>query len=176
MSGTLAAQANGKNKPKSDKTGTGQNKNTKTSAQSHDDIIWEGTKDTDGRRPKPSKNQPARVRAAFKRDYPYAANVLWSKYRGDWTARFTNGPFISTAVYHANGDRRDTRTSILRPQIPAVIIEAIFKKLPDVEIGVGVKIEVPQVIKDIFRIKTISGGVTRFLFYNSDGAEVPYSY
>lgn len=59
--------------------------------RSHDDIIWEGTSKPGGKGPKFSKNQPAKVRAAFQRDYPGATNVRWSKYRGDWTATFGNG-------------------------------------------------------------------------------------
>jgi hypothetical protein len=176
ISGITLSQGNEKNKGKKSKASAGQKNNMGDGATNHDNIIWEGTKDSDGGRPKPSKNQPAKVRAAFSRDYPNAVNVQWSKYRGDWTARFTHGPFLSTAVYHANGDRRDTRTSILRPQIPPVIIEAIFKKFPGVEIGVGVKIEVPRAVKDIFRIKTVTGGTTKFLFYNSDGTEERYAY
>src|SRR6266498_4487105 len=43
------------------------------------DVIWDGTKDRDGIGPKYSKNQPAKVRAAFASDYPNAVNVSWSK-------------------------------------------------------------------------------------------------
>ena len=173
----LFGQGNGKGNAKAKKNSTTSTTQPgKISSTRHDQIIWEGTKDNDGGRPKPSKNQPAKVRAAFQKDYPYASNVAWRKYRGDWTARFINGPFISTAVYHANGDRRDTRTSLLRSQIPQIIIEGIFKKIPGVDIGVGVKLEIPNVIKDIFRIRTVSAGITKYLFYNSDGNEVQYNY
>jgi hypothetical protein len=171
LSFTAASQGNSKGKNKSKSTTSAP-----AATPRHEDIIWEGTKDFDGGRPKPSKNQPAKVRAAFARDYPNITNVRWSKYRGDWTATFTNGPFISTAVYHANGDRRDTRTSLMRSQLPPVILESISKKLPGAEIGVGVKIEMPQVMKDIFRIKAIANASTHYLYYNSDGAEVKYNY
>lgn len=163
----------GKSKDKKPSTTTPVTKITHTS---HDNIIWEGTRDNDGGRPKPSKNQPAKVRAAFKRDYPYVTNVRWSKYRGDWTATFTNGPFISTAVYHANGDRRDTRTSLLRSQLPPIILENIFKKAPGADIGVGVKIEIPKAFKDVFRIRAVVDGVSRFMYYDKDGEEVTYDY
>ncbi len=108
------------------------------------DIIWDGTKDQDGGGSKYSKNQPAKVRAAFAKDYPNATNVSWSKYRGDWTSSFNNGIIRSTAVYHANGEI--------------------------------IKIESPQSVKDIFRIKTIEGGTEHFVFYNADGKEVNYDY
>ena len=176
LPGLVIAQGKEKSKSKKNMLKNVQKGMTASATVNHDVIIWEGTKDNDGGGPKPTKNQPAKVRAAFNADYPNASNVEWSKYRGDWTARFANGPFLSTAVYHANGARKDTRTSVLRPQIPPVIIEAIFKKFPGVEIGVGVKIEVPKTIKDIFRIKTVAGSTTKFVFYNSDGAEVQYAY
>ena len=138
------------------------------------DPVWEGTAEKGG--PKPSKNQPAKVRAAFQKDYPNASNVRWSKYRGDWTATFGNGAGTSTAVYHANGQRKDTRTVVPRPQLPKVILDDILKKRPRTQLGDIVKIEVPQTVKDIFRIKTMEGGTARFVFYDAKGAEVKYDY
>ena len=142
----------------------------------HEKKIWEGTytKTTDG--PKASKNQPAKVRAAFQRDYPNATNVYWSKYRGDWTATFRNGIWMSTAVYHANGDRRDTRTVMTRNELPKVIIDDIFKKKPETKLEDVIKIQVPKAIKDIFRIKNIVEGKPEYLYYNSDGVVVQYNY
>ena len=92
------------------------------------DVIWDGTKDHDGGSPKASKNQPAKVRSAFAKDYPNATNVSWSKYRGDWTASFNNGLVRSVAVYHANGQRKDTRTVVQKNQVPKTILDGIFKK------------------------------------------------
>src|SRR5688572_11357582 len=113
LSFSIMAQGNSQGKGKSkdkdkSKSGTVIDKDDKEK-QKHEDVIWDGTSDKDGGGPKPSKNQPAKVRASFSRDYPNAVNVRWSKYRGDWTATFGNGLFTSTAVYHANGQRRDTR-------------------------------------------------------------------
>src|SRR5215203_2966458 len=119
----------------------------------NDNKIWDGTKDKDGGGPKASKNQPAKVRSAFAKDYPNASNVSWSKYRGDWTATFNNTIIRSTAVYHANGQRKDTRTVIEQPQLPKRISD-IFKKKPAVQMSDIVKIEVPSTTKNIFRIKT----------------------
>jgi len=123
-----------------------------------------------------ARSAPAKVRSAFGSDYPNATNVTWSKYRGDWTASFSNGLTRSVAVYHANGQRKDTRTVIQKPQVPKIIIDDIFKKRPQSQLGDIVKIEVPQAIKDIFRIKTIEAGTPRFSFYNTDGKEVSYDY
>jgi hypothetical protein len=138
--------------------------------------IWEGTKDTDGKGPKPSKNQPAKVTAAFRRDYPTATNVSWSKYRGDWTANFHNGLISSTAVYHANGERRDTRTQVAVKQLPAIILEEIMKRSPAAQVGLVIKIDVPNIVKDIFRIKTVTLGVPKYQFFDADGREVTYDY
>jgi len=180
LSASLIAQGNGQGKGKdkqkdNGKSKTAKNKIDNTDKRSHEDIIWDGTKYKNTGGPKLSKNQPAKVRAAFQRDYPNAINVRWSKYRGDWTATFGNGIFTSTAVYHANGDRRDTRTPIRRNELP-VKIEDIFKKRPQTRLEDIIKIEVPQRVKDIFRIKTIADGVSKFLFYDTDGSEVQYNY
>ena len=126
--------------------------------------------------PKFSKNQPAKVRGAFQRDYPNATNVYWTKYRGDWTATFGNGFFSSTAIYHANGERRDTRTPIVRDKLPRIVLDSIFKRRPDTRLDEAIKIEVPNVIKDIFRIKNIIQGKTQYEYYDSDGRLVKYDY
>src|SRR5215218_5210105 len=74
-----------------------------------DNVVLDGKK---GGGSKSSKNQPTKARQAFAAVYPNATNVSWSKYRGDWTATFNNGVSRSVAVYHANGQRKDTRTVI----------------------------------------------------------------
>jgi len=165
-SGTTTEESNSKTKS--------ENKSAK-SKDNNDNPIWDGTKDKDGGGPKASKNQPAKVRAAFAKDYPAATNVSWSKYRGDWTASFNSGVFRSTAVYHANGQRKDTRTVIEQPQLPKRIVE-IFRKKPTVKMEDIVKIEVPESTKNIYRIKTIETDTPKFNFYDTDGNEVKYDY
>ena len=123
-----------------------------------------------------SKNQPAKVSAAFQKDYPNAGNVSWSKYRGDWTASFGNGLYRSTAVYHANGERRDTRTPVTRNEMPRNVFESIYKSHPGASMEDIIKIEVPNAAKDIFRIKDILGGKPAYFYYNSDGQLVKYNY
>jgi hypothetical protein len=135
--------------------------------------VWEGTTEKGG--PKPSKNQPAKVRQAFAADYPNASNVSWSKYRGDWTATFSNGLTTSTAVYHANGRRKDTRTPVSRPQLPRTIDE-IIRKRPAIQLGDIIRIEVPDQVNNLFRIKTIEGGSQKFTVYDTDGKVVNYDY
>lgn len=166
-----------KDKGKSEQAGNNAKDNKdKADKDDHDKKVWEGTYTKEGDGPKPSKNQPAKVRSSFQRDYPNATNVSWSKYRGDWTATFRNGVWISTAVYHANGERRDTRTPITRKELPRTVFDSIFKRRPNIELNDVIKVEVPNVIKDIFRIKDIIQGKPQYYYYNSDGLQVKYNY
>jgi len=185
---TMFAQGNsdnakGNNKSKNEKTAKqGSNEqrekeaNEKKQQDEHNKKIWDGTSDKSGKGPMPSKNQPAKVRAAFQRDYPNAGNVSWSKYRGDWTVSFGNGFYRSTAVYHANGERRDTRTLITKNEVPQNVVDAIFKRSPGTRLDDIIKIEVPNVTKNIFRVKDILGGQPAYFYYNSDGQLVKYNY
>lgn len=157
------------------KTNGSSKANTKT-GKKPEDIIWEGTKDSDGGGPKPSKNQPAKVRDAFTRDYPNATNVRWSKYRGDWTATFNSGLVTSTAVYHANGQRKDTRTVVSKNEIPRSIIDVILKR-DNAEPQEAVKVERPGIISEIiYRIKTRQAETTKYSFFDKYGKEVNYNY
>ena len=142
----------------------------------HNKKVWEGTSGKRGKGPKSSKNQPAKVRAAFQSDYPYATNVSWSKYRGDWIATFGNGLVMSTAVYHANGERRDTRTPIKRNEVPRNVLDSIFKRGSSTRLDDIIKIEPPGVTKNIFRIKDIILGNPEYFYYDSDGWLVKYNY
>jgi hypothetical protein len=180
-SGGNKDKAKEKGKPASvDQSGKGKDKEKadkeKKEKADHDKKVWEGTSDKGGAGPKASKNQPAKVRAAFQRDYPNATNVYWTKYRGDWTATFGNGVWRSTAVYHANGERRDTRTPVSRENVPRKILDVIFKQKPEAKVDEAVKIEVPKGIKDIFRIKDIINGKAEFQYYDADGIKVQYNY
>ncbi len=177
--GKSGEKGNGKNKVKNenvDKVKEKKDNKSKDEKKINNEQIWEGTYDKSGEGPKFSKNQPAKVRQAFQRDYPGAINVYWTKYRGDWTATFGNGLYRSTAIYHANGERRDTRTPVLRDKIPRNIIDVILKRRPETRIDDAIKIEVPKTIKDIFRIKNIIEGKTTYEYYNADGLQVQYDY
>lgn len=186
---TMIAQGNsndngkGKDKSKNERSanpGNSEQKdkeaNEKKQQDEHNKKIWTGTSDKNGKAPMASKNQPAKVRAAFQRDYPNAGNVSWSKYRGDWTASFGNGFYRSTAVYHANGERRDTRTPVTRNEMPRNVFESIYKSHPGLSLEDIVKIEVPNTAKNIFRVKDIMGGNPKYFYYNSDGQLVKYNY
>ncbi len=119
-----------------------------------------------------AKNQPKKVQAALLRDYPGASNVVWSKYKGDYTATFNNGAWRSTAVYHANGERRDTRTPLTRDQLPGSIWDKIFRR-DNVTPTEYVQIERPSTLQKIYRI--VSGNNATY-YYDQNGNRVSYNY
>ena len=174
---------NGKDKSKKEKSATQvsieqkeKEAKQKQIHTEHNKKIWGGTSDKGGKVPVLSKNQPAKVSAAFQSDYPNAGNVSWYKYRGDWTASFGNGLFMSTAVYHANGTRRDTRTPVTRNEMPRNVIDAIFKRNPEARLEDNIRIEVPNAATDIFRIKDIIQGKPTYFYFDSNGQPVKYNY
>ena len=100
------SQGNGK--------GKGKAKKHKTEQWADRDDRWDDDDRYESRKgQKQSKNAPAKVRAAFNRDYPNATNVTWTKDRGYWTANFGSGLFArnNTATYKANGTRMDASNS-----------------------------------------------------------------
>jgi hypothetical protein len=142
----------------------------------HDVLVKRSTGNTNVG--KNSKNQPAKVRSSFSRDYPNASNVVWNKYRGDWTATFGNGPYSSTAVYHANGQRKDTRTVIQRQDLPGTTIwDRIFKRDGVTPTGQIIRIERPNTVGDIFRMAIQKAtGQQQTYYYNAKGQLVKYDY
>lgn len=55
-----------------------------------------------------SKNTPRKVGDAFRRDFPNATNVSWTKDQGVWTATFNGGGLFNgnkSVSYRANGER-----------------------------------------------------------------------
>ena len=164
-------KGNGKGKEKDKGKGKDDMGQDDKSLGDHDRKVWEGIGDNSCM--KPSKNQPAKVRASFQRDYPNARNVRWTKCRGDWTATFSGGLFHSTAVYHANGQRKDTRTPIVRDELPKRVLDGIFRKRPGIIPGNLIKIELPGTLSNIFRVAAGNG---EYLYFNDNGDPVTYDY
>ncbi len=163
-------KSNGKLKVKTDK----QKVKLKEKKKDHDDDVY-NTGQTSAS--KNSKNQPAKVRSAFLRDYPNATNVVWSKYQGDWTATFNNGLLRTTVVYHANGERRDTRTSMNRSQLPGNDWNGIFKRDRVYPTGNVIRIQSPGLGSEIFRIASqLAGAKTQYVYYDASGQKVQYDY
>lgn len=119
-----------------------------------------------------AKHIPKKVSAALQRDYPGARNISWGKYRGDYTATFGNGLWRSTAIYHANGERRDTRTRVQRKDMPGTIWDVIFKR-DNVAPKDYVMIERPSVAERIYRVLT--GNNTAY-YYDEHGNRIQYKY
>lgn len=170
----VIAQGNGKSKSQNKKE-----KETKVKEKSNNDRNsdkWNETKNTS--KLKASKNQPAKVRAGFRRDYPNAVNVVWSKYRGDWTATYNSVWGRSTAVYHANGQRKDIRSSIKRNQLPAETPwDRIFKRDRIYVVSNVTQIESPELGSKLFRIASqMAGASLRYFFYNANGQQIKYDY
>lgn len=173
---TAMAQGNSQGKGKM-KSKHNKESKIKDKYEHEDNREWEGNEQKTGKG-KFSKNQPAKVRAAFQRDYPNANNVAWSKYKGDWTATFNSRLGRSTAVYHANGERRDTRTRITRDQLPnETIWDKIFRRDRVNPVGNIVQIESPSLGSNIFRIASqLAGSKTQYRYYDSNGQLVEYDY
>jgi hypothetical protein len=165
-------KSQGKDKSKDKSQNEGKNKAKKDNDAGA--AVWAGTKHSG----KPSKNQPAKVREAFNRDFPNATNVVWTKYQGDWTATFNNSWGRPTAVYHANGARRDTRIPVTLDQLPnRSKWDMIFKRDGVNPVGQVIKVEAPSLSSEIYRIASlIEGSKTQYLFYDKNGLKVEYKY
>ncbi len=175
VAGTSFASAQGKSGKNKIKKEHHQETVYNNNEQGNDDRDDErGKSKQNNKNGKYSKNQPTKVTAAFQRDYPNATNVVWSKYRGDWTATFGNGIFRSTAVYHANGERRDTRTIIRRKNIQGdvSIWDQIFRKNQLQQNNI-IQIEQPNSTNVIYRLMNAAGTA---LFFNQSGQQVNYNY
>jgi hypothetical protein len=173
----ISSQGAGKAKPVQAKANSNGNGKADQQFNQH---VWAGTNDGNGGKgPLPSNNQPAKVTDAFYRDYPGASNVVWSKYRGDWTATFGSGLYgTRTAVYHANGQRKDTRSVINNSQLPGgvSIWDRIFKRDGLAASNEVIQVERPGIADKIFRVGSPGNTAARFLFYNATGQQVQYNY
>lgn len=178
--GNSDGKGKGKDKSKNEKSSGEMNNREKEKVakekDEHTKKVWDGTSGKKNKGPKFSKNQPAKVRAAFAREYPNASNVSWSKYRGDWTATFGNGSVMSTALYHANGQRRDTRTPVTKNELPRNVLDSILKRRPGTKLEDIIKIDLPNVINNIFRVKDNIPATPAYFYYDSTGQLVKYDY
>lgn len=117
---------------------------------------------------KTRKNIPTQVRNSFTADYPNAVNAVWSKNRGDWTVVFGNGVWRSTATYHSNGERVDTRTTVTREQAPRPVLDEILRRYPTQTPKDIIKIEKPR-NPNLFQIIVEEAGKKRTLLIDENG-------
>lgn len=114
------------------------------------------------------KNIPTKVGSAFAGEYPNAVNATWTKNRGDWTVVFGNGVWRSTATYHSNGERVDTRTTLTREQAPRSVMDEILRRFPTGETKDIIKIEKPK-NPNLFQIILNEAGKKRTLLLDEKG-------
>ena len=131
------AQGNGNGKAKQKKDKASKHKNKSDNRYENDDntgIFGGRNNDVYNNQGKSAKNQPAKVRAAFQRDYPNATNVSWTKSQGDWTATFNHGGLFNSrtsATYHSNGQRKDGGyTTTQGRQAQGSVLDRILKRNP----------------------------------------------
>ncbi len=167
--GNSHGKAKGKDKNDDNIINSKQKNDRNNDRNSENEKSWEYGNSTPARY---SNHQPKKVIAALLRDYPRATNISWSKYKGDYTATFNNGIWRSTAVYHANGERRDTRTVVTKQQLPGTIWDKIFKR-DHVTPTQYIQIERPSTIEKIFRI--LSTNNTAY-YYDQNGNRITYIY
>ena len=114
------------------------------------------------------KNIPTKVGSAFAGEYPNAVNATWTKNRGDWTVVFGNGVWRSTATYHSNGERVDTRTPLTSEQAPRSVMDEILRRFPTGETKDIIKIEKPK-NPNLFQIILNEAGKKRTLLLDEKG-------
>ncbi|WP_164972817.1 PepSY-like domain-containing protein [Lacibacter luteus] len=155
------SKAKEKNKPaaenvnkQKDKTGTNAN-----------------TPNADGKQTGNTKtrvNIPTKVKTSFAAEYPNAVNATWTKTQGDWTVVFGNGVWQSTATYHSNGERVDTRTAMPREQAPRPVLDEILRRYPKQNPKDIIKIEKPK-NPNLFQIIVEEAGKKRTLLIDETG-------
>lgn len=114
------------------------------------------------------KNIPTQVRNSFTGEYPNAVNATWTKNRGDWTVVFGNGVWRSTATYHSNGERVDTRTPLTREQAPRSVLDEILRRYPKTDTKDIIKIEKPK-NPNLFQVILNEAGKKRTLILDEKG-------
>ena len=144
-----------KDKQKPDKTAQTTNGNNNANAQQNGNS-------------KVRKNIPAKVGSAFAGEYPNAVNATWTKNRGDWTVVFGNGVWRSTATYHSNGERVDTRTTMAREQAPRPVLDEILRRFPKGSPTDVIKIEKPK-NPNLFQIIMEQAGKKRTFVFDESG-------
>ena len=143
----------------------------KVKKQNDNDADNGNKQDADGKQTGNTKtrvNLPTKVKSSFAAEYPNAANATWTKNKGDWTVVFGNGVWRSTATYHSNGDRVDTRTPMTREQAPRPVLDEILRRYPKQNPKDIIKIEKPK-NPNLFQIIVEEAGKKRTLLLDETG-------
>lgn len=159
--GTIFSYAQVKGKEKAKGKEKQETKNQKNEVNDNDGGQGNGNS-------KIRKNIPTKVRKGFSADYPGAVNEVWTKNRGDWTVTFNNNVWRSTATYHSNGDRIDTRTPVNQQQTPRPVMDEILRRFPQSNPKDIIKIEKPQ-NPNLFQVIVEAMGKKKTLMLNEQG-------
>lgn len=160
-----AGKEKSKNKAKNENTAKGKNNNSSQDNANNGNQSAGG--DQNGNT-KTRKNIPTKVGSAFAAEYPNAVNAVWTKKQGDWTVVFGNGVWRSTATYHSNGERIDTRTPMTREQAPRPVLDEILRRFPKGSPTDVIKIEKPK-NPNLFQIIVDAAGKKRTLVIDETG-------
>ena len=159
-----AGKEKSKDKAKNENTAKGKNNKSSQNTPSNNNQSTGG--DQNGNT-KTRKNIPTKVGSSFAAEYPNAVNAVWTKNQGDWTVVFGNGIWRSTATYHSNGDRVDTRTPMSREQAPRPVLDEILRRFPKSPTDV-IKIEKPK-NPNLFQIIVDAAGKKKTLVLDETG-------
>lgn len=164
----LMAQGQGKGKEKQHTSDKAQGKKIE---KKEDDVSVQGQ--GNGKSGKGNSktriNIPTQVRNSFQSDYPGAQNAVWTKNRGDWTVTFNGGYFYkSTATYHSNGDRVDTRTKWRKEETPRNVLDSILRRFPKTNPTDIFKIEKPK-NPNLFQVILEAAGKKKILVVDENG-------
>ncbi len=159
-----AGKEKSKDKAKNENTAKGKNNKSSQNTSSNNNQSTGG--DQNGNT-KTRKNIPTKVGSSFAAEYPNAVNAVWTKNQGDWTVVFGNGIWRSTATYHSNGDRVDTRTPMSREQAPRPVLDEILRRFPKSPTDV-IKIEKPK-NPNLFQIIVDAAGKKKTLVLDETG-------
>lgn len=154
-------KAKEKSKAKNENTGQQNNANGANNNNSNTNPQQNGNS-------KSRKNIPTKVSSSFSGEYPNAVNATWTKNRGDWTVVFGNGIWRSTATYHSNGERVDTRTPMTREQAPRPVLDEILRRFPKGSPTDVIKIEKPK-NPNLFQIIMEQAGRKRTFVFDEKG-------
>ncbi|HTH30064.1 MAG TPA: hypothetical protein VL946_01885 [Lacibacter sp.] len=163
-----AGKEKAKDKGKAKNENTSKGKNSNSSQENANNSNQSNNSDQQNGNSKTRKNIPAKVGSAFAGEYPNAVNAVWTKKQGDWTVIFGNGTWRSTATYHSNGERVDTRTPMTREQAPRPVLDEILRRFPKGSPTDVIKIEKPK-NPNLFQIIVDAAGKKKTFVFDETG-------
>ena len=95
-----------------------------------------------------AQTRSAIVQKAFKKKFPSAVDVVWTKGgSNNWEAEFRVGQINSTAYFGADGTWYETESEIRVLDLPQSVSDSILAKYPD------------WIITEAYKIESVENGV-----------------